>query len=54
MSMQHGIYRQFLEGKHTDLAITCGGRDFNAHRVVLCAQSNFFAKMCEGDFKVGL
>ena len=54
MSLQDGVYRQFLEGKNTDFTITCGGREFKVHRVVLCAQSKFFARMCEGDFKVGL
>jgi hypothetical protein len=29
-------------GKFADLAIRCGGRDFDAHRVVVCSQSSFF------------
>ncbi|KAI9863346.1 MAG: hypothetical protein M1813_003788 [Trichoglossum hirsutum] len=38
--------------KYSDLMITCGGRTFRAHRAIVCPQTAFFAKACDGSFKV--
>ncbi|KAK3659701.1 hypothetical protein LTR56_001064 [Elasticomyces elasticus] len=37
--------------KYTDLTIRCGDREWQVHKVVVCAQSPFFAKACDGSFK---
>jgi len=37
--------------KYSDLTIRCGGRHWNAHRVVICLRSKFFDKACDGPFK---
>ncbi|KAL8367056.1 hypothetical protein RB599_010967 [Gaeumannomyces hyphopodioides] len=37
-------------GKYSDLVVTCKSQTFNAHRVVLCSQSEFFDKACGGPF----
>ena len=39
-------------GKYSDLTVTCGPRGWKVHKGVLCLQSDFFAKACDGDFKV--
>lgn len=39
-------------GKYSDLTLTCGSRSWKVHKGVLCLQSDFFAKACDGDFKV--
>lgn len=39
-------------GKYSDLTLTCGSRSWKVHKGVLCLQSDFFAKACDGDFRV--
>lgn len=39
-------------GKYSDLTLLCGSRKWKAHKSVLCIQSDFFAKACDGDFQV--
>lgn len=37
-------------GRYSDLVVACKSQTFNAHRVVLCSQSEFFDKACSGPF----
>lgn len=39
-------------GKYSDLTLTCGSQIWKVHKGVMCLQSDFFAKACDGDFKV--
>jgi BTB/POZ domain len=39
-------------GDFTDFTIICGTYRFKVHKLVLCAESKFFRKMCTGPFKV--
>lgn len=39
-------------GKYSDLTLTFGSRSWKVHKSVLCLQSDFFAKACDGGFKV--
>jgi hypothetical protein len=39
-------------GKYSDLTLTCGSRSWKVHKGVICLQSDFFAKACDGDFRV--
>ena len=39
-------------GKYSDLTLTCDSRSWKVHKGVLCLQSDFFAKACDGDFRV--
>ena len=39
-------------GKYSDLALHCDSRKWKVHKSVLCIQSEFFAKACDGEFKV--
>lgn len=43
------MLQAFREGKYTDLVISCSYDDseFNAHKIILCTQSKYFAKACE-------
>lgn len=47
-----GLRGLLMEEKYADLTIRCGGRDFKAHRAIVCTQSAFFDKACSGGFKV--
>ena len=42
----------WLNGKFTDLTITCQGRIWKAHRVVLASRCKFFETCCKGEFEV--
>ncbi|KAJ4327196.1 Kelch-like protein 10 [Fusarium piperis] len=37
--------------KFSDMTIRCGGRDFKAHRAVVCTQSSFFDRALSSNFK---
>jgi hypothetical protein len=39
-------------GKYSDLTLRRGSRSWKVHKGVLCLQSDFFAKACDGDFRV--
>lgn len=38
--------------KFTDLTVKLDDRTWKVHKTVVCARSDFFAKTCEGEFKV--
>ncbi|GES66819.1 BTB/POZ domain protein [Aspergillus terreus] len=40
-----------LPDRYSDLTIVCGDREFPAHRLVVCPQSEYFARACDGKFK---
>lgn len=44
----------YANGHNTDIKIICKGREFPAIKFVLCVQSDVFAKMFAGDFKVSI
>ncbi|KAK4032457.1 BTB/POZ protein [Parachaetomium inaequale] len=39
-----------LSEKFSDMTIRCGGRDFKAHRAIVCSQSSFFDGALSGGF----
>ena len=43
----------FLNEKFSDMSIHCRGREFKAHRAIVCSQSSFFDRAMAGGFKVG-
>ena len=47
-----GIRKAFEQRKHTDFTITCHGREWRVHKVILCAHSDFFDHACAGPFTV--
>ncbi|KAI7182969.1 hypothetical protein KC363_g8480 [Hortaea werneckii] len=49
----NGLKRAFDSPKHADLTIICQGRQWKAHKVLLCAQSEWFEKSCAGCWKEG-
>ncbi|KAK5113000.1 hypothetical protein LTR85_011022 [Meristemomyces frigidus] len=46
-----GLKNVFTDERYSDLAITCGDFCWKVHKVVVCTQSDFFCKACDGDFK---
>ncbi|KAI7332536.1 hypothetical protein KC315_g4609 [Hortaea werneckii] len=50
MPMMRGLHNVFTQGEYSDLAITCGERTWKVHRLVLCTQSDYFRKACNGPF----
>ncbi|KAK4503133.1 hypothetical protein PRZ48_006560 [Zasmidium cellare] len=36
-------------GKYSDLVVECDGHSWRVHKAVLCTQSSFFTKACEGN-----
>ncbi|KAF2434943.1 hypothetical protein EJ08DRAFT_722179 [Tothia fuscella] len=46
------FFRIFGNGKYADLTIFCQDQTYRVHEVVLCGQCEFFAKACDGEFKV--
>ncbi|KAI6815994.1 hypothetical protein KC340_g16499 [Hortaea werneckii] len=49
----NGLKRAFDSSDHTDFTIICQGRQWKAHKVVLCAQSEWFKKSCAECWKEG-
>lgn len=45
-------YRLFNSERFSDLIIRCDDRKWYAHKAVVCMQSEFFKKACEGEIKV--
>ncbi|KAK5707673.1 hypothetical protein LTR97_000211 [Elasticomyces elasticus] len=41
----------FDDPMHSDLKVRCMSREWHVHKVMLCAQSPFFAKACYGRFR---
>ncbi|KAL8634752.1 MAG: hypothetical protein Q9228_007678, partial [Teloschistes exilis] len=44
------IEAYYREGRFTDLTITCRGRDYYCHKLVVCTQSKFFEAACTHGF----
>ncbi|KAK3640306.1 hypothetical protein LTR56_011902 [Elasticomyces elasticus] len=40
----------FKTGQYSDLTINCGERVWHVHKAIVCPQSPFFAKACDGRF----
>ena len=44
----------YESGKYSDLIISCGEKQFNVHRNIVCTQCPWIAAACDGNFMVGL
>lgn len=42
----------FRSGEYFDITVKCGSREWQAHQVIICGRSKFFAAACDGPFKV--
>ncbi|KAK4958234.1 hypothetical protein LTR10_004660 [Elasticomyces elasticus] len=40
----------FGQSKYSDLTIQCGERLWRVHKIIVCSQSPFFTKACDGSF----
>lgn len=52
MKSAHTSSRLRREDKFSDFVISCKGREWRVHRLILPANSTFFEKLCCGTFKV--
>ncbi|KAK3331541.1 BTB/POZ protein [Apodospora peruviana] len=41
----------YSNGEYSDLVISCGEKEYRVHRILVCAQSKFFAAACREGFK---
>ena len=46
-----GVKRLYSSEDYTDLTITCQGHEWKVHKFYLCANSEYFQKLCGGFFK---
>ncbi|GAB1729040.1 hypothetical protein NU195Hw_g7886t1 [Hortaea werneckii] len=51
-SIKEALQKCFETGEYADMTITCSGRTWQVHKVVVCSQVPFFAKAVTGKFKV--
>ncbi len=51
-SVLASLSKLFLNEKFSDMSITCQGREFKAHRAVVCTQSAFFDRALSTSFMV--
>ena len=42
----------YWSGKYSDLIISCGEKQFNVHRNIVCTQCPWIAAACDGNFMV--
>ncbi|KAK5696414.1 hypothetical protein LTR17_024215 [Elasticomyces elasticus] len=52
VGLPKGAADLFRTSKYSDLTVTCGGLEWNVHKSIICTQSDFFAKACDGSFRV--
>ncbi|KAI6856838.1 hypothetical protein KC343_g4886 [Hortaea werneckii] len=50
-SVKEALQKCFETGEYADMTITCSGRTWQVHKVVVCSQVPFFAKAVTGKFK---
>ncbi|KAK3659700.1 hypothetical protein LTR56_001063 [Elasticomyces elasticus] len=50
-NLTDAVKNLWKDNKHADITVICAERSWRVHKVILCAQSPFFAKACDGDFK---
>ncbi|CRG89531.1 hypothetical protein PISL3812_06567 [Talaromyces islandicus] len=49
------MWGRYLEsGEYSDFLISCSGRDFQVHRLVICPKSSYFRTLCKDNFKEGI
>jgi len=48
----HASLREYFHSsKYSDLIIRCEGQKFKVHKAIVCGQSSFFSKACDGEWK---
>ncbi|PGH11332.1 hypothetical protein AJ79_04948 [Helicocarpus griseus UAMH5409] len=45
------MHRYYQSGKFSDLTIKAAGREFRAHRLVICGQSEYFSRLFRANWK---
>ncbi|KAK4549102.1 hypothetical protein LTR36_007558 [Oleoguttula mirabilis] len=49
-SLSQATQKLFTSGKYSDITVVCGKRKWKLHKSILCTQSDYFAKACDGSF----
>ncbi|QDS73368.1 hypothetical protein FKW77_007158 [Venturia effusa] len=52
-ALRKGVSNVFESGEYSDLTVRCQNKDFNVHKVVVCAQSDWFKNACKTTFQEG-
>lgn len=52
-SNTNNISSFFKTSKFSDLIIQTGDQEFKVHKIVVCGQSEYFARLLSGNWKVG-
>lgn len=47
-----GLHNLNKTEKYADVTVTRGGRSWKVHKAIICPQSDFFSKACDGEFEV--
>ncbi|KAH8688392.1 BTB/POZ protein [Ilyonectria robusta] len=51
ISVHASLSTLLFSEKFSDMTIRCGGREFKAHRAIICTQSSFFDRAFSSDFR---
>ncbi|KAK4926606.1 hypothetical protein LTR49_006540 [Elasticomyces elasticus] len=51
VALSKGAADLFRTSKYSNLTVMCGGLQWNVHKSIICTQSDFFAKACDGSFR---
>lgn len=54
ISVHASLSTLLFSEKFSDMTIRCGGREFKAHRAIICTQSSFFDRAFSSDFRVSV
>lgn len=52
--LTRNIDSAFASAKYSDFTIHCGDRAWKVHKLIICSQSEYFQRLCDGAFEVSI